>query len=76
MATPSPSASTRYDYKSTSDLLESGSRNGSNFSLTAGMGLTLGSPDGIHAFIEAAATTVFTGSKNSSWAPVRFGIQF
>jgi len=68
--------STSYNYKSTTDAGIAGTRNGQNFGFTGGVGLNLGSSEGVHSFLEVAATTVFTGNKNSTWFPARFGIQF
>lgn len=67
---------TTYNYKTTIDAGVAGTRNGQNFGLTGGIGLNLGSSEGIHAFIEVAATTLFTSPRNSAWFPLRFGIQF
>jgi hypothetical protein len=68
--------STTYNYKTTTDAGAAGTRNGQNFGLTGGIGMNLGSSEGVHAFIEVAATTLFTSPKNSAWFPIRFGIQF
>lgn len=68
--------STSYNYKTTTDAGNAGTRNGTNFGVNGGMGVKMGSPDGVHAFLEVAATTLFTGSYRSSWVPVRLGLQF
>ena len=73
-------SSTNYSYKTT---LTPGvpdttthSRNGSNFGVTGGVGLNLGSSVGTHFFVEVAATTLFTSPKMSTWFPGRFGVAF
>lgn len=67
---------TTYNYKSQTDQVAAGTRNGSNFGLTGGIGVNFGSPDGTQTFVEFAATTLFTGNKNSAWFPVRIGLRF
>ena len=67
---------TTYNYKSQTDAVAAGTRNGSNFGLTGGIGVNFGAPEGTQTFVEFAATTLFTGNKNSSWFPVRIGIRF
>lgn len=70
-------SSTTYSYKDTPTVAtETRLRNGSNFGFTGGIGATIGSRDGTHGFVEVGATLLFTGNTNSSWVPVRLGIQF
>jgi hypothetical protein len=69
-------SSTSYDYKSTADAGAAGTRNGQNFGFNGGIGVNLGTPGGIQFYTEFAATTLFTGSKNSNWLPVRIGLKF
>jgi len=68
--------STTYNYETTTDAGIAGTRNGQNFGLIGGLGINLGSPAGTQAFVEFAATTLFTGNKNSSWYPIRLGVRF
>lgn len=52
-----------------------GPRSAQEFGLSGGIGVNFGSGD-FRSFVEFAATTVFTGSSNSSWFPVRIGLRF
>ena len=51
-------------------------RNGSNFGLTGGIGVNFGGDEGTRTFVEFGATTMFTGSTNSNWFPIRFGLRY
>ena len=67
---------TTYNYQSSSQAVQGAARNGSNFGFDGGIGVDFGSDGGTRTFVEFAATTLFTGTKNSSWFPVRFGLRF
>lgn len=64
---------TRFTYANTSGL--GSQRADQNFGLSGGIGVNYTWGD-TKTFIEFAATTVFTGSDNSAWFPVRIGMRF
>jgi hypothetical protein len=66
---------TRYTLRSSTGSQFTTSRYSSDFGLTGGVGVNF-SRGGNKLFLEFAAMTVFTGSANSDWFPVRFGIRF
>jgi hypothetical protein len=65
-----------YSYESTTAAGLAGTRNGSNFGLTGGVGINFGEESHTRTFVEFAVMTVFTGKTNSSWFPMRFGVRF
>ncbi|MEA3246457.1 MAG: hypothetical protein U9Q74_09905 [Gemmatimonadota bacterium] len=64
---------TRFTYANASGL--GSQRADQNFGLSGGVGVNYTWGD-TKTFLEFAATTVFTGSENSAWFPVRIGIRF
>ncbi len=64
---------TRFTYANVSGL--GSQRADQNFGLSGGVGINYAWGD-TKGFLEFAATTVFTGSDNSAWFPVRIGIRF
>lgn len=66
--------STKYNFKTTNSLTST--RNDYNFGFSGGVGVNYNVGEKTKLFVEFAATTVFTGSQNSNWFPVRLGVKF
>lgn len=65
---------TKYNFKTTNSLTST--RNSYDFGFTGGVGVNYNVGEKTKLFVEFAATTVFTGSQNSNWFPVRLGVKF
>jgi|GEM_PF-3445270 len=66
--------STKYNLKTANSLTST--RSSSDFGFTGGVGVNYSVGEKSKLFVEFAATTVFTGSRNSNWFPVRAGLKF
>lgn len=67
--------SAKYTLKSTGTSQFTSQRTSYDFGLSGGVGVNF-DWSGNTMFMEFAATTVFTGTANSDWFPVRLGIRF
>ncbi len=65
---------TKYNLKATNSLTST--RSDRDFGFTGGVGVNYSVGERTKLFVEFAATTVFTGSRNSNWFPVRAGLKF
>lgn len=66
---------TRFTVRSGTTPLGS-NRSEQDFGFDGGVGLNIGSDEGLRGFVEFSATTVFTTGSQSSWFPIRLGVRF